>query len=124
MRDLPDYSERIISRLSEKDPKKGSVLRRYYTEMYLCLLEMFRVLKPGKAALLVVGSSTMRGIDTDTAKCLGEIGKTIGFDLVNIAERKLDRNKRMMPARKTGGSKTQIEERMHKEYIIGFFKPT
>ncbi len=124
MRDLPDYSERIISRLSKKDPKKGSVLRRYYTEMHLCLSEMCRVLKPGKAAILVVGSSTMRGIDTDTAKCLGEIGKTIGFDLVNIAERKLDRNKRMMPARETRVSETQIEERIHKEYIIGFFKPT
>lgn len=124
MRDLPDYSERIISRLSKEDPKKGGVLRRYYTEMFLCLSEMFRVLKPGKAAILVVGSSTMRGIDTHTAKCLGEIGATIGFDLVNIAERKLDRNKRMMPARETGGSETQIEERMHKEYIIGFYKPT
>ena len=123
MRDLPEYSECIISRLSKKDPKKGSVLRRYYTEMHLCLSEMFRVLKPGKAAILVVGSSTMRGIDTDTSKCLGEIGKTIGFDLVNVAERKLDRNKRMMPARESGESGTQIEERMHKEYIIGFFKP-
>jgi len=123
MRDLPDYSERIISKLNEKDPKKGSVLRRYYTEMSLCLSEMFRVLKSGKAAIIVVGSSTMRGIDTETAKCLGEIGKTVGFELVDIAERKLDRNKRMMPARKHGESGSQIEERMHKEHILGFLKP-
>jgi len=122
MRDLPNYSESIISKLSEKDPKKGNVLRRYYTEMYLCLSEMYRVLRPGKAAILVVGSSTMRGIDTETARCLCEIGESIGFDMVGVAERKLDRNKRMMPARKNGNSNSQIEERMHKEYIIGFYK--
>lgn len=135
MHNLPDYSYRVVSNLGQKDPKKANVLRRYYTEMALCLSEMFRVLKPGKAAVVVVGSSVMRGIDTETAKCLGEIGETIGFDLVDIPERKLDRNKRMMPARnasqsQTGGparenkkGSTKIEERMHKEYIIGFLKP-
>jgi DNA modification methylase len=135
MSDLPDYSYRIVSNLSQKDLKKANVLRRYYTEMALSLSEMFRVLKPGKAAVVVVGSSFMRGIDTETAKCLGEIGETIGFDLVDIAQRKLDRNKRMMPARNTSQSEaggparkntksgSQIEERMHKEYITGFLKP-
>jgi DNA modification methylase len=135
MSDLPDYSWRVVSNLSQKDPKKANVLRRYYTEMALSLSEMFRVLKPGKAAVVVVGSSVMRGIDTETAKCLGEIGESIGFDLVDIAQRRLDRNKRMMPARNTSQSEvggparkntksgSQIEERMHKEYIIGFLKP-
>ncbi|MBW1689750.1 MAG: site-specific DNA-methyltransferase [Deltaproteobacteria bacterium] len=148
MRDLPDYSHRVASNLSEKDPKKANVLMRYYTEMSECLSEMFRVLKPGRAAAVVVGSSVMRGIDTETSKCLAEIGKTAGFNLVGITQRKLDRNKRMMPARhrsrsgegggparnasqsKAGGpvrenekEDTKIEERMHKEYIIGFLKP-
>jgi len=135
MHDLPDYSYRIVSSLIQKDPKKANVLRRYYTEMALCLSEMFRVLKPGKAAIVVIGSSVMRGIDTETAKCLGEIGETLGFDLVDIPERKLDRNKRMMPARNVSQSEaggparenkkagTKIEERIHKEYVIGFLKP-
>jgi DNA modification methylase len=123
MRDLPAYSCRVVSNLSRKDPKKADVLRRYYTEMSLCLSEMFRVLRPGKAAVVVVGSSVMRGIDTETSKCLGEIGEMIGFDLVNIPERKLDRDRRMMPARKNAEPGSQIEERMHKEYIIGFLKP-
>lgn len=124
MASLPPHAEDVISRLSEKDAKKGNVLRRYYTEMTLSLSEMFRVLKPGKGAIVVVGSSMMRGIDSETAICVGEIGKVIGFDLVDIAERKLDRNKRMMPARKNAQPGSQIEERMHKEYIIGFYKPT
>ena len=123
MADLPAYAESIVSKVSAKDHKKGNVLRRYYTEMTLSLSEMFRVLKPGKAAMVIVGSSVMRGIDTETAKCLCEIGKTVGFDIVDTAERKLDRNRRMMPARKNAQPESQIEERMHKEYIIGFHKP-
>ncbi|MBW1795719.1 MAG: hypothetical protein JRF30_12610 [Deltaproteobacteria bacterium] len=122
MANLPAYAEGIVSKVSEKDSKKGNVLRRYYTEMTLSLSEMFRVLKPGKAAIVIVGSSIMRGIDTETALCLGEIGKTIGFDVVDFAERRLDRNKRMMPARKNALPESQIEERMHKEHIIGFHK--
>ncbi len=122
LHNLPDYPEAIISSLNQKDPKKGHVLRRYYSEMFLSFSEMHRILKPGKAAIIVVGSSKMRGMDTETAKCLGEIGKKVGFDLVGISERNLDRNKRMMPARMDGPSETQIEERMHKEYIIGFYK--
>ena len=123
MRNLPTYCESIIATIGAKDQKRGKVIRRYYTEMFLSLSEMLRVLKPGKAALIVVGSSTMRGIDTETARCLSEIGKNIGFDLVGVAERRLDRNKRMMPARKSGESGSKIEERMQKEYILGFYKP-
>jgi DNA modification methylase len=123
MAELPAYVEGVVLKLAEKDPKKGSVLRRYYTEMTLCLSEMFRVLKPGKAAIVIIGSSIMRGIDSETATCLGEIGKTIAFELVDIAERRLDRNRRMMPARKNALPESQIEERMHKEYVIGFYKP-
>jgi len=122
MTDSPVYTQGIVEKVSAKDPKKGSVLRRYYTEMTLSLSEMFRVLKPGKAAIIVVGSSIMRGIDTETATCLGEIGKTIGFSLVDIAERRLDRNRRMMPARESAQPGSQIEKRMHKEYIIAFYK--
>jgi DNA modification methylase len=123
MDDLPNYPELILSKIIERDHKKGRVLRRYYTEMSQCMAEIFRVLKPGKGAILVVGSSIMRGIDTETAKCLGEIGKSIGFELVDIAQRRLDRNKRMMPAREKNEPRSKIEERMHKEHIIGFLKP-
>jgi hypothetical protein len=92
--------------------------------MTRCLAEMGRVLKPGKAAIVVVGSSTMRGMNTRTDVCLGEIGKQIGFELVSIAVRELDRDKRMMPTRRTHPSNhSQIEKRMHEEYVIGFLKP-
>jgi ubiquinone/menaquinone biosynthesis C-methylase UbiE len=87
------------------------------------LLEMFRVLKPGKAAIVVVGSSVMRGIDTQVADCLSEIGYGIGFEVAGVGVRKLDRNRRMMPAGFKLNLDSQIQQRMHQEYIIGFEKP-
>jgi DNA modification methylase len=120
---LPPKVTDVISVIAARDAKKGRVLHRYYSEMSRCLREMFRVLKPGKAAIVVVGTSTMRGINTQTQECLAEIGIAVGFDVVNIATRKLDRDRRMMPARRTQTPGSQIEQRMHEEYVIGFYKP-
>jgi DNA modification methylase len=120
--ELPDCASQVIASLARVDQKKAKVLHRYYSEMTRCLAEMARVLKPGKAAIIVVGSSTMRGMDTRSDVCLGEIGRHLGLELINIAVRELDRDKRMMPARRTE-TRSQIEERMHEEYVIGFLKP-
>jgi DNA modification methylase len=121
--EMPDYPARVIARIARDDERKAQVLHRYYSEMTRSLSEMYRVLKPGKAAIVVVGTSMMRGLDTETQICLGKIGESLGFDLVGIAVRRLDRDKRMMPARRNTRPNSQIEERMHKEYVIGLYKP-
>lgn len=120
---MPPHATTVIANIAHVDTKKAKVLHRYYTEMTFSLKEMYRLLKPGKAALVVVGTSTMRGIDTETHICLGEIAQTVGFDLIDIAVRHLDRDKRMMPARRNTIVSSQIEERMYQEYIIGLYKP-
>ncbi len=121
--DLPDYPVQVLAKIAERDEKKAKVLHRYYSEMVRSLSEMYRILKPGKAAIVVVGTSTMRGLDTETQTCLGKIGESLGFELVDIGVRKLDRDKRMMPARRNTQPNSQIEERMHKEYVVGLYKP-
>ena len=122
--ELPVCASQVVASIALVDSQKASSLRRYYSEMTRCLAEMARVLKPGKVAIVVVGSSTMRGIDTRTDICLGEIGKGVGFELVGIASRKLDRNRRMLPVRhQSSGTRSQIEQRMHEEYVLGFLKP-
>lgn len=122
---LPPFSQTVISALEKLDKKKSQVLHRYYSEMTIALGEMYRVLKPGKAAIVVVGNSVMRGVSTETDRCLGEIGKQAGFDLVHIGIRNLDRDKRMLPVRKNNSNdnSSQIEARMHQEYLLGFIKP-
>ncbi len=118
----PKAGERVAA-VAAADAKKGAALNRYYSEMTRCIREMFRVLRPGKVAVLVVGTSVMRGIDTLTHVCLADIAEAIGFEVIGIATRRLDRDRRMMPARNGEARASQIEHRMHEEYVIGLLKP-
>lgn len=120
---LPERTDTLMHRIANADRKKALSIRRYYSEMTRILREMYRVLKPGKCAVLVVGSSTVRDVDTEVHKCLEEIGTTLGFEVPHIGLRKLDRDRRMMPAFRNGNQGTQIEKRMHVEHVVGFWKP-
>jgi DNA modification methylase len=119
---LPERAEDTIKTLSGLDRKKASILRKYFVEVRLVASEMYRVLKDNSAAIVVVGTSTMRGINVQTHLCLADISAEVGFDVVGITQRQLDRNKRMMPARFGKKSDSMIEQRMHEEYVIGLFK--
>ncbi len=120
---MPDFTAGIVADISRADFKRGKVLHRYYSEMTRTLQEMYRVLKPGKAAIVVVGNSIMRGKSTETHNCLADIGIRIGFEVPKIGVRNLDRNKRMLPTGVYKNIKSQIQQRMHEEYVIGFYKP-
>ncbi len=120
---LPERSETIVQELKAKDASKASILRKYFSEMRAAIGEMYRVLKPDKAAIIIIGTSTMRGMDVQTHLCLADIAVHTGFDVVGVVPRQLDRNRRMMPARFGQKSASMIEQRMHDEYAIGLVKP-
>lgn len=119
---LPDAANEKVMQLKEKNAKKGKVLHRYYSEMSQVIKEMHRVLKPKRACVIVVASSVLCGLDVETHKGLAEIGQQHGFELVHIGERNIDRNKRMLPTSHFKNP-SQIETRMHNEYVLGFWKP-
>lgn len=120
--DLPTEVKAIVQKISHLDKKKSLALHRYYSEMTRAIKEMYRVIKPGKAAIVVVGNSIIRGVDTQTQDCLAAIGRQIGFEVPAIGTRNLDRNRRMLPAGMTLNLGSQIQQRMHVEYVIGFYK--
>lgn len=126
---LPAKVEAVVENVAEADAAKSRVLRRYFADMSAAISEMQRVLRPGSAAVIVVGPSTMRGILVPTHECLADLATQAGLDVVGVAPRNLDRDRRMMPARNAGGSSvanadaTGIERRMHTEYVIGAVKP-
>ena len=91
--------------------------------MKTVLSEMYPILRKDAAAIVVVGTSVMRGMDVNTHQCLADIAAMLGFDVVGVIQRTLDRNKRMMPARFGKKTDSMIEQRMYEEYIIGLWKP-
>jgi DNA modification methylase len=120
---LPDRPETIVRQLAERDMSKAAILRKYFVEMGSVLGEMYRVLCHDSAAIVVVGTSMMRGLDVQTHYCLADIAAKLGFVIAGVVQRALDRNKRMMPARFGKKTDSMIEQRMHEEYVIGFLKP-
>jgi DNA modification methylase len=123
MEELPSRTREVIERITAKNSKRGSALKRYYSEMTRVLRETHRVLKSDRAAVFVVGSAMMGGIDSLAQDCLAEIGSGVGFELVDIGIRRLDRNRRMLPVTEVRKENSQIENRMHQEYVLGFYKP-
>ena len=123
--ELPASVQDVVNQLSAKDLPKSRVLQRYFTDMSAAIGEMARALRPGAAAVIVVGPSTMRGLPIPTHDCLAALALQAGLDVVNVAPRNLDRDRRMMPARNGNRADTAagIERRMHTEYIIGAVKP-
>jgi DNA modification methylase len=121
---LPDRPTTMVQCLEARDRSKARILHKYFAEMAAVLAEMFRVLRNNAAAIIVVGPSVMRGIHVETHQCLADIAATCGFDVVGIAQRTLDRNKRMLPARFGAKADSMIEQRMHEEYVIGLLKPS
>lgn len=125
---LPATVRDVADSVAAADAAKSRVLLRYFADMSASITEMERVLRPGSAAVIVVGPSTMRGILVPTHECLASLAKQAGFEVVRVAPRNLDRDRRMMPARNSGRSgsgaqTTGIERRMHTEYVIGAVKP-
>jgi len=119
---LPERPEGIIRQLAERDASRTAILRKYFVEMKSVLAEIHRVLRSNAAAIFLVGTSFMRGMDVQTHLCLADIAASLGFDVVGVVQRMLDRNKRMMPARFGKKTDSMIEQRMHEEYVIGLLK--
>lgn len=120
--DLPSFVNQQIERLEKRDERKASVLRQYFLDMRQAISEMYRVLEPGRACVIVVGSSTMRHIRIEAHRALAKIGEQVGFKLIDIAARKLDRDRRMLPVRRGTSSNHGIELRIHEEFLIAMAK--
>lgn len=120
---LPARTEALVAAVAGRDGQRGQAVRRYYSEMSRVLREMRRVLKPGKAAIVVAGTSIIKGLDIQIGECLAEIGGQAGLQVSGIGIRHLDRDRRMLPVghERDGGS--QIQQRMHQEFVIGFHSP-
>jgi DNA modification methylase len=118
-----ETGNKIIHQLKKLEEGRAAVVAHYYNEMKLSLLEMLRVLVPGRAAVLVVGSSVIKGIDIKAPTVLAEMAASLKFLVVGVAKRDIVRDARMMPISHKS-ERTGIEARMHEEGVIGLMKPT
>jgi DNA modification methylase len=118
---LEGSARETVDRIAEVDSRRSRHIGRYFQDLARVLRECYRVLRPGRAAVWVVGPSTVRGVLVDTPKVLVDLGCAAGFRLGGVKERKIDRDRRLLPqGRHTQGE--GIEARVHREAVIGFLK--
>jgi hypothetical protein len=117
-----ETANQVVQSLQQKDAARAAVVAHYFCDMEASLQEMLRVLVAGRAAILVVGSSTIRGIEIKAPMVLSELADSVGFRVVDVAKREIVRDARMMPV-SHNSPRNGIEARMHEEGVIGLIKP-
>ena len=96
-------------------------VRRYILDMMACLKQTHRVLRPGGYAVYVVGNSTLKGIEIDTAKVITEIARKTGLCLENKYTRDIPREHRYLPPPQMTKN-PQLAGRMKTESVLRFQK--
>jgi DNA modification methylase len=74
--------------------KESSGFDSYLAEMEQSLSGMFRLLRPGRYAVLVVGDAIYNKVLYQTAEALNEVAGRIGFETVCVVERQIHNTKR------------------------------
>jgi len=115
-------ANQVLQSLRRKDERRAAVVAHYFQDMESALCEMLRVLSKERAAILVVGSSTIRGVEIKAPAVLAELATSVGFRVVGVSTREIIRDARMMPVSRSS-SRSGIEARMHEEGVIGLIKP-
>ena len=114
-------AQEAIAKINESNPKLATAISRYFSDLEQAAKELARVLRPNSAAVMIVAPSQIRGVLVATHIAMAQALEIAGMKHVATAERKLDRNRRVMPARNHTGN--GIENRMKTEYVIGAVNP-
>ncbi|MBU2567462.1 MAG: site-specific DNA-methyltransferase [Elusimicrobia bacterium] len=78
-----------IKKLKEKDSKKSEEVAMYFGEMRECFIEMYRVLRVGGKACIVIGDTSFCGVDVPNAEVFAEQMQNIGFEIHKIIKREI-----------------------------------
>lgn len=82
--------------------KEGTGIETYLDEMQICLQKMYRGLRPGRYAVIVLGDALFEGTAYQTAELMTQIAQEIGFEVVGLVKRAVHAIKRsfISPARR------------------------
>lgn len=93
----------LVKNTMSKSTERAQNIHRYFGKMKLALKEMYRVLRPGGFAILVVGDNKVRGKHIGTYRLLCDSAMKCGFEEVAILKDVI-RGRSMMTKRNgTGG---------------------
>ena len=114
---LPSSMERRLQGAQRSSVARS---RRYLSDMFRSLKEAHRVLRPGGAAVFVVGDSVLSAERRDSANIMRQLGLASGFTACCVAARSLADQRRSLPPPQLFGN--SLSKRMQEECFVGFLK--
>ena len=118
----------IVEALSQKDMGTARSAAHYFSDMNKSFTEMYRLLKPGKHACIIIGNTEIQGVSVSNAEVASEQMKKIGFIPVTVIKREVA-NKMITPwrdsqdGRFTGLTNPNKKRAYQYEYIVVMQKP-
>jgi DNA modification methylase len=105
--------------------KEATGFDSYLTEMKQSLSGMYRVLRPGRYLVLVVGDAIYNKVLYRGAEALAEIGEKLGFENVCTIERKIHKTKRsfVAAARRATTEKLLVLRKPPRKLSVWFAPP-
>jgi len=116
-------AQKIIDKLSVVDKSLATDVANYFIDMKKAFLEMYRILKPHAKACIVIGNTTLRGVEILNAQAVAEQMSNIGFHKLKFIKREV-LNKMITPWRDSKSGKfTSLDNPLKKrvyefEYIV------
>jgi DNA modification methylase len=114
---------KIIESLNLINKALTQDVANYFIDMKLSFVEMFRVLKPGKCACIVIGNTQLKGVDILNAEVAVEQMEGVGFKTHEIIKREVP-NKMITPWRDVSSGKFTSKNNPNKkcayeyEYVL------
>jgi DNA modification methylase len=116
-------AKRIIQTLLKHDNRTAKEAANYFNDMEAVCKEMYRILKKGGHACIVIGNTTLKDVRINSAEVLCETLKSVGFKKESIIKRSIPH--KLMPTirDKDTGKFTKLDNKNHKlvypeEYIL------
>lgn len=121
-------AEELITNLASINTGVTKSVEHYFSDMNKSFNEMFRILKPGGKACIIIGNTTLQGIEVANAQVATEQMRSIGFSPIRFIKREIT-NKMITPWRDTADGRFTSIKNPNKtrayqyEYILVMEKP-
>jgi len=116
-------AERIVKDLAPARRRMAVEVANYFADMNKSFREMYRILKPGGKACIIIGNTKLAGVDILNAEVAAEQMLSVGFQPVEFIKREVS-NKNITPWRDintgkfTGHSNESKTRAYEYEYIV------